>query len=455
MKACIILVISYIITPFLAAKSSASELGITPAVRWSEITLGKAPDQPIIYNYEVGGDTMINELLYYKLIKDNIVVAAVREDEEQKIFVYFPETNQEQLLYDFHWENDTDSIRLFNNQSYAIKNNEYGKVIQGIGSLNGFFAPLHEAGTSPTELLCYWKNGQLLYLNPNYTNCEGGTTYKSCFGKEYTKYTVIEDSRLDYVGSISIVINDKLEVNDNPDNYFTEDVSSGEVTFKTKVGEVENMRKIMNLNVWIGDTILLGDYFQSTCFHSIYEYYYGNKHYVNSDGEKVWYALVDSIYFEDNRKHVRMDVVVRNYHCTNGICDDPYLFIEGRGPNIGLSSYLDSDACTYLLCYETESESYLNPFFEKCDYYLRIPSLVVSDFFQAKQIDNKLQVTFIQPFSGRLYLYDHLGRICCETFIEEQKETMLPIIGFPRGIYFLRCNDITGKVLKPTKLIIQ
>ena len=443
MKTVITLVIIFLTAPIIVAKGIAPELGITPSVRWSEIISGTTLEQQIIHQYEIGQDTVINELSYYKLMKDNVLYGAVREDEERQVFVYFPDTQQEHFLYDFNWENKTGSIRLFNNQPYAIRESEYGRIIQGIGSLSGFFAPLYEAGTSTTELLCYWKNEQLLYLNPNYTNCEGGKTYKSCFGKEYTKYTVINIPLTDgHTCSETYVINEQLELSTNA--YFVEDLSSGKLTFNWR-GKYE--RQIMNLNVWVGDTILLGN--ELSCF-------YLKKWFFDSNGKDIYYALVDSIYFEDNRKHIRMDILLRFFteSYDSHYVFKNYLFIEGRGPNTGLFQNIGSESCTYLLCYETESEFYLNPRFEECYYHLGMPSTKSLEPIEISQVNQILQVHFATSFSGRLYLYDSLGRIQQKTIVSDQTEVMLGVEHLLPGIYILKCHGIDGIISKAIKIII-
>ena len=450
MKAFISLTLTVLVIPFISANDAP--LGITPSVRWSEIISGETPDQPIIYQYEIGRDTVINELSYYQLMKDSVFFGAVREDEYRQVFVYFPDTGQEELLYDFNWGNETDSIRLFNNQPYAVKTCGWSKIIQGIGSLNGFFAPLDEPETATTELLCYWKNEQLLYLNPSYTNCEGGKTYKSCFGKEYTKHTVIVDG-IDYRFSYTYMINEQLEFIDLGNNSvfgnFTEDVSSGELIFKWKdYWEGDTERKIMNLNVWTGDTIPFGD--DNHC----YQYYYSDRYYVDSNGKRVFYSLVDSIYFEDHRKYVRMDVDV--WFSWIGGCPERLLFVEGRGPNTGLwpfSSYTYD--CSYLLCHETESESYLNPRFNAC-YYLQgeVASPRLSKFVEAAQTGTVLQLRFALPFSGKLYLYDSLGRRQLEDIVNNQMEATLGIGDLPAGLYLLKCKGIDDMIPTTTTKII-
>ncbi|GHT76008.1 hypothetical protein FACS189413_14680 [Bacteroidia bacterium] len=418
-------------------------INIAQHTRWSEVAVNETIEEPVINQYEIEGDTIISLQSYYKLFKNNKFCVAIREDESQQVFAYFPEMEQELLLYDFNWDAEfaSDSIRLFNNKLYAVKDSEHGKIIQGIGSLNGFFTHLPASIEQSVELLCYWRNEQLLYLNPNYTNCEGGKTYKSCFGKEYTKYTLIVDTRNDGLGSESFIINDQLELVDYSNHiraYFTEDLSSGKLVFK-KEGSETYEQQMMDLNVWIGDIIPLGNYFQGTC----YEGY----HYDSVDD--YGYAIVDSIYFKDNRKHVRMDVMPLRSP------GDKFLFVEGRGPNTGLHYYIGYEHCTYLLCYETESEFYLNPEFNDCSYIVSIPTTNLSEPVEITQTDQVLQVRFAKPFSGILSLYDNSGRMYSNASFKDQVETALAIKDLNRGIYLLKCQDVNGKLLQTVKIIIH
>lgn len=144
------------------------------------------------YNYEVSGDTLINDVYYYKLLCDGNYYAALRESYDNKIYAYFSSYNGpfmqpgEYLIYDFDWTpNKTlycqllydnnmfeqatlgstiDSILLLDGNYYKWN----GDIIQGIGSLSGFFwySIPHATDGSDYGLHTFYRNDVLVYRNP-------------------------------------------------------------------------------------------------------------------------------------------------------------------------------------------------------------------------------------------------------------------------------------------------
>ena len=144
------------------------------------------------YNYEVLGDTLINDVYYYKLLCDGNYYAALRESHDNKIYAYFSSYNGpfmqpgEYLIYDFDWTpNKTlycqllydnsmfeqatlgstiDSILLLDGNYYKWN----GDIIQGIGSLSGFFwySIPHATDGSDYGLHTFYRNDVLVYRNP-------------------------------------------------------------------------------------------------------------------------------------------------------------------------------------------------------------------------------------------------------------------------------------------------
>lgn len=144
------------------------------------------------YNYEVLGDTLINDVYYYKLFCDGHYYAALRESHDNKIYAYFSSYNfpfmqpGEYLIYDFDWTpNKTlycqllydnsmfeqatlgstiDSILLLDGNYYKWN----GDIIQGIGSLSGFFwySIPHATDGSDYGLHTFYRNDVLVYRNP-------------------------------------------------------------------------------------------------------------------------------------------------------------------------------------------------------------------------------------------------------------------------------------------------
>ncbi|MBQ3832395.1 MAG: T9SS type A sorting domain-containing protein [Bacteroidales bacterium] len=144
------------------------------------------------YNYEVSGDTLINDVYYYKILCDGNYYVALRESHDNKIYAYFSSYNGpfmqpgEYLIYDFDWTpNKTlycqllydnsmfeqatlgstiDSILLLDGNYYKWN----GDIIQGIGSLSGFFwySIPHATDGSDYGLHTFYRNDVLVYRNP-------------------------------------------------------------------------------------------------------------------------------------------------------------------------------------------------------------------------------------------------------------------------------------------------
>ncbi len=156
------------------------------------------------YNTEIfrfSGDTMIMNTFYNKmyLTNDSASTAvwhyagAIREW-EGRIYTFLPGTFEEGLLYDFTIEagdttyiiNDwcrepfpmvcisTDSIEINgSNRKTLLFEYPYSQWIEGIGSLQG---PLYSGidycvADIYYDLLCYYNNGNQLYMNPDANVC--------------------------------------------------------------------------------------------------------------------------------------------------------------------------------------------------------------------------------------------------------------------------------------------
>ena len=172
---------------------------------WTEITTNLFDDSYcFIRNYKLNGDTTINNLQYTKIyLNDVLYDAAIRETADHKIYAYFYSLKAERLAYDFDWETgkticseryepkeedycveitQINSIQLLDGNSY----NYIPNIIQGIGNVSGFFThmlPLPTDG-SQYSLLCFSRNGQLVYKNSFYKSCdscEKSTTGLSMF----------------------------------------------------------------------------------------------------------------------------------------------------------------------------------------------------------------------------------------------------------------------------------
>lgn len=164
---------------------------------WTIITTNLFDDTfSEISTYKVDGDTLIENISYSKLLRNNNFYSALRETEDNKIYAYFSDLERELLIYDFDWSpnktlycqtsyeddviqailgNDIDSIQLLDGKYYKCVKNYMGEVtlIRGIGDTRGFFISTFELPPNGNQyaLLCFHINNMLVYSNPNYSLC--------------------------------------------------------------------------------------------------------------------------------------------------------------------------------------------------------------------------------------------------------------------------------------------
>lgn len=175
---------------------------------WSEVFTNQQPFEIITYQYGIWGDTIINSELYkkvYELTDTTFPVSVgqfcggLREDSLKRIYVIncmcsFPGAGDDEvLLYDFSkCVGDTvfvgmdgigpmgyyiivhiDSIQINNNyrKTFHFPFEDYW--IEGIGSTRGLFSPIvaQPTGHQDWDLICFNQEEQVLYLNPDYSNC--------------------------------------------------------------------------------------------------------------------------------------------------------------------------------------------------------------------------------------------------------------------------------------------
>jgi hypothetical protein len=154
------------------------------------------PPNKFIETYFINGDTIINDFKFYKIFiqgsNDSSYIGCFRE-EDRKVYYngvdYFHfETDSIILLYDFNkqkndtiytgtWHrsviNEIDSILIGNSYRKRFQMDDGQFWIEGIGSNFGFLYPMTEIPTMywRSELICYKHNDSLLYLSPNYIDC--------------------------------------------------------------------------------------------------------------------------------------------------------------------------------------------------------------------------------------------------------------------------------------------
>jgi hypothetical protein len=149
-----------------------------------------------ISNYSINGDTLIENVVYSKILKNGNFYSALRETDDNKIYTYFSDLEKELLIYDFNWypnktlycqtsyENsvvqavlgsEIDSIRLLDGKYYKCIYDNVGKVslIRGLGDIRGFFISTFELPTNGYQfaLLYFYTDSLLIYCNPDYNYC--------------------------------------------------------------------------------------------------------------------------------------------------------------------------------------------------------------------------------------------------------------------------------------------
>jgi hypothetical protein len=140
------------------------------------------------------GDTLVDNYIYHKLYnkaeqtkqEKEYLAYLIREDTaSQKVYVNDFRYNKTALLYDFNLKNGeefnsyviggllhkhtvsmVDTISLYNRKLKRIVFDDPIQWIEGIGNVTGGYIP------SEGELICVTDHSMLMYLNPNYHNCD-------------------------------------------------------------------------------------------------------------------------------------------------------------------------------------------------------------------------------------------------------------------------------------------
>jgi hypothetical protein len=214
--------------------------------------------------------------------------------------------------------------------------------------------------------------------------------------------------------------------------------------FANRDGDSEELISRMDLE--IGDKF----YFPSS-FYDRHGWLYFEDLPVDDNGRI--YATVDSVYYEDDRKHIRFDVI---YHAFS--FDFPLTFIEGIGPNVSFMPLLQGPIeAVGFNCYENETglwkskiEGYLINFFdlEECFLVTGIPKVEAGFPFKFIQQKGKIE---IQPNSvdikqGVATIYSIDGRLLDSKTFRNNANVDFSTSGFPDGVYVIFVRDVeTGR----------
>ena len=292
------------------------------------------------------------------------------------------------------------------------------------------------------------------------------TTYRSYFGEEFTHWYTMEThydlwgSYLYLVDGDTILLNGmeykKLYYSGHSENFYhwgiREEAETGSL-FIYEEGDSEVLVSRMDLEI--------GDKYYFSVFREEFEKGYYCREFCFNDikeDEHGYYTTVDSIYYEDGRKHIQFETMFLG----GGFFDNiPFTFIEGIGPNISFepiaAKYSGASFC--FLCHETESESWHTSFFnpESWDYfpedcligYDNISEINPDTPLQLTQRKNEIEVhPDVNVFtSGWIYVYSTCGDLLYTQPVERSANIIIPTSGFSNGACIILLKEgKTGKV---------
>jgi len=169
---------------------------------WSVLSRGSADGTYLCTDYYYfDGDSIIGEHSYKKMfscndrLHENCSYQGLLREENQRTYFVYPASETEYLFYDFSLEEGMifEFIHLFGEYTYTdmlyvqevgfveingtqkkrIQFSEGDTWIEGIGHLQGILYPMYYYGLTGVRyfLLCYYENNELIYKNPEYSEC--------------------------------------------------------------------------------------------------------------------------------------------------------------------------------------------------------------------------------------------------------------------------------------------
>ncbi len=272
--------------------------------------------------------------------------------------------------------------------------------------------------------------------------------YKSIFGESDTQWT-IKSSNLHGIVTDTLTAENDTIIDDvtyriisSSDPWHTiylhEDLEEGRWSYFTDLEPTE--RLLMDLSLNVGDSL----YFRIAW------------------GNQPGYFEVDSVYEQDNRKHVRINLPL--YFADN----EKLTFIEGVGPNTGMfyQDYINfGKGNPYLLCYWRDGvKEFSNLYhegecsifsFSNIDSPMQLPPLFTISPNPVSQ--NYFEIAFEEPFTGIIGLMDINGSYVFKKKITDslfRKTIFLPEVN-QTGLYMLRIQHENGIVQSKKITIIH
>jgi hypothetical protein len=266
----------------------------------------------------------------------------------------------------------------------------------------------------------------------------------SLFGESTTTWTVMHGN-LFGLTTDTLSFNRDTIINENPWKiinapgktiYLQEDLTNGKWLYFTSIDTIQKV--LMDLSLAVGDTFYVtGVWLPDPGFYE-----------------------VDSVYIKDQRKHVQINLPL--YYAG----DEKLVFIEGVGPNIGLS-YKDVNSIElspYLLCqWKDDIQNYSNNYFDgKCAIF---SDNTVNEYHKSETgmfeiypnpvSNNSVKIEFTDPFAGQIVLVDINGQVILKRLIKDPVLSISLSIPFlTPGIYILNAHRKTG-ISHSKKIIIR
>jgi hypothetical protein len=175
------------------------------------------------------------------------------------------------------------------------------------------------------------------------------------------------------------------------------------------------------------------------------------------------YTLADSIYYKDNRKHIRFKAhYVRDY----GIIDVPLIFIEGIGPNISFDPLIGQAWISVCFsCYDNENEIWKTDL-DKEGWYIKteeclfadtaIPKIKSKPPFELIQRKGEIEIQLDGAVfsSGAVNVYTLHGQLLYTKAFAGERNLIISTSGFPNGAYIIQVQDNIAKKYWGRKVII-
>ncbi len=169
----------------------------TANISWTEREILGEPPETTYHHYFVEGDTIFDDQKYFKIYEDqDSAYAYMGAFREENRIVYYRgmdywhfETDSTVVLYDFskdvgdtvltgpyeseHVIEAIDSVMVDGAFRKRYSTSWGHQWIEGVGSLAGFFYPVTDIPTETWQIWmsCFKKNGNVIYLNPEFTDC--------------------------------------------------------------------------------------------------------------------------------------------------------------------------------------------------------------------------------------------------------------------------------------------